>query len=175
MAKISLNKLNIKKNDVEANIININGVDVEVKQYLPVNEKLDLISWIINQSADDMKFYNVGKLIIFKTIGLLRYYTNINFTDKQLENAAELFDLIYTSGLSSDIIGAIPTKEIEFIDKVLMDTVDSIYKYQNSIFGILNAVTTDYENLNFDVSELQKNISNPENLTLLKDVVTKLG
>ena len=175
MAKISLNKLNIKKNDVEANIININGVDVEVKQYLPVNEKLDLISWIINQSADDMKFYNVGKLIIFKTIGLLRYYTNINFTDKQLENAAELFDLIYTSGLSSNIIGAIPTTEIEFIDKVLMDTVDSIYKYQNSIFGILNAVTTDYENLNFDVSELQKNISNPENLTLLKDVVTKLG
>ena len=175
MAKISLNKLNIKKNDVEANIININGVDVEVKQYLPVNEKLDLISWIINQSADDMKFYNVGKLIIFKTIGLLRYYTNINFTDKQLENAAELFDLIYTSGLSSNIIGAIPTTEIEFIDKVLMDTVDSIYKYQNSIFGILNAVTTDYQNLNFDVSELQKNISNPENLTLLKDVVTKLG
>ncbi len=175
MAKISLNKLNIKKNDVEANIININGVDVEVKQYLPVNEKLDLISWIINQSADDMKFYNVGKLIIFKTIGLLRYYTNINFTDKQLENAAELFDLIYTSGLSSNIIGAIPTTEIEFIDKVLMDTVDSIYKYQNSIFGILNAVTTDYENLNFDVSELQKNISNPENLTLLKDVITKLG
>ena len=175
MAKISLNKLNIKKNDVEANIININGVDVEVKQYLPVNEKLDLISWIINQSADDMKFYNVGKLIIFKTIGLLRYYTNINFTDKQLENAAELFDLIYTSGLSSDIIGAIPTKEIEFIDKVLMDTVESIYKYQNSVFGILDAVTTDYKNLNFDVSELQKNISNPENLTLLKDVVTKLG
>ena len=175
MAKISLNKLNIKKNDVEANIININGVDVEVKQYLPVNEKLDLISWIINQSADDMKFYNVGKLIVLKTIGLLRYYTNINFTDKQLENAAELFDLIYTSGLSSDIIGAIPATEIEFIDKVLMDTVDSIYKYQNSIFGILNAVTTDYQNLNFDVSELQKNISNPENLTLLKDVVTKLG
>ena len=175
MAKISLNKLNIKKNNVEANIININGIDVEVKQYLSVNEKLDLISWIINQSADDMKFYNVGKLIIFKTIGLLRYYTNINFTDKQLENTAELFDLIYSSGLSDNIIGAIPKTEIDFIDKVLIDTVESIYKYQNSVMGILDTVTTDYKDLNFDVSELQKNISNPENLTLLKDVVTKLG
>ncbi len=56
-----------------------------------------------------------------------------------------------------------------------MDTVSSIYKYQNSIMGILDTVTTDYKDLNFDVSELQKNISNPENLTLLKDVVTKLG
>jgi len=175
MAKTSLNKLNIKKNNVEANIININGIDVEVKQYLSVNEKLDLISWIINQSADDMKFYNVGKLIIFKTIGLLRYYTNINFTDKQLENTAELFDLIYSSGLSDNIIGAIPKTEIDFIDKVLIDTVESIYKYQNSVMGILDTVTTDYKDLNFDVSELQKNISNPENLTLLKDVVTKLG
>lgn len=56
-----------------------------------------------------------------------------------------------------------------------MDTVNSIYKYQNSVFGILDNVVTDYKDLNFDVTELQKNISNPENLTLLKDVVTKLG
>jgi len=41
--------------------------------------------------------------------------------------------------------------------------------------GILEAMTTDYDNLNFDIDELQKNISNPENLTLLKDVLSKLG
>jgi hypothetical protein len=56
-----------------------------------------------------------------------------------------------------------------------MDTVSSIYKYQNSIMGILDTVMADYQNLNFDIDSLQQKISNPENLTLLKDVVTKLG
>lgn len=149
--------------------------NIAIKMYLPVNDKLELISWIINQSADELKFYNVGKLEIYKTIGLIKYYTNIEFSEKDLENIPQLYDLIIGSGFFDEFIEQFSESELEWINNVLYDTVDSIYKYQNSVFGILDAVTTDYENLNFDVSELQKNISNPENLTLLKDVVTKLG
>lgn len=174
MAKISLNKLNLKvDNSIKA--LKFNEQDIEIKQYLPVNEKLELISTVINESADDLKFYNVGKLEIFKTIELIKHYTNVSFTDKQLEDAPKLYDLLVSSNLADEIINDIPEIEISWIDDVLMDTINSIYKYQNSIMGILDTVTTDYKDLNFDVSELQKNISNPENLTLLKDVVTKLG
>lgn len=174
MAKVSLNKLGLKINNA-VSVIKFNDQDIEVKEYLPINEKLDLIGNVINQSADDLKFYNVGKLEIFKTIEMIKHYTNISFTDKQLEDIPKLYDLLDSSGLVSEIFNTISNSEKDFIDNTLYDTVDSIYKYNNSIFGILDAVTTDYENLNFDVSELQKNISNPENLTLLKDVVTKLG
>ncbi len=174
MAKISLNKLNLKI-DNTVTILKFNEQDIEIKQYLPANEKLEMIGSIINQSADALKFYNVGKLEIFKTIELIKHYTNINFTDKQLEDTPKLYDLLVSSNLADEIISNIPEAEITWIDDVLMDTVTSIYKYQNSIFGILDTVNTDYDNLNFDLSELQKNISNPENLTLLKDVVTKLG
>ena len=174
MAKISLNKLGLKVNDSTL-IIKFNDQDIEVKQYLPINEKLDLISTVINESADELKFYNVGKLEVFKLIEIIKHYTNINFTDKQLEDTTKLYDLLSSSGLGDEILAVIPETELNFIEDTLFDTVDSIYKYNNSIFGILDAVTTDYKDLNFDVSELQKNISNPENLTLLKDVVTKLG
>ena len=174
MAKISLNKLGLKIDD-SISIVKFNDQDIEVKHYLPVNEKLDLIGTIINESADELKFYNVGKLEVFKLIEIIKHYTNINFTDKQLEDTTKLYDLLSSSGLGDEILTVIPETELNFIEDTLFDTVDSIYKYNNSIFGILDAVTTDYENLNFDVSELQKNISNPENLTLLKDVVTKLG
>ena len=174
MAKISLNKLGLKIDD-SVSIVKFNDQDIEVKHYLPVNEKLDLISAVINESADDLKFYNVGKLEIFKVIEMVKHYTNINFTEKQLEDAAKLYDLLDSTGLVSELLAVIPNAEKDFIEDVLFDTVDSIYKYQNSIMGILDIVTTDYKDLNFDVSELQKNISNPENLTLLKDVVTKLG
>ncbi len=161
----------------EIGFTSCNDKRIEVKTYLPVNDKLDLISWIINQSADELKFYNIGKIEVFKTVGLVKYYTNIEFTDIDLSNnnITIIYDLLISTGLFNEIKFLIPKQEIMWIDKVLMDTVDSIYKYQNSIFGILDAVTTDYKDLNFDISELQKNISNPENLTLLKDVVTKLG
>ena len=174
MAKISLNKLGLKIDD-SVSIVKFNDQDIEVKHYLPVNEKLDLIGAIINESADELKFYNVGKLEVFKLIEIIKHYTNINFTDKQLEDTTKLYDLLSSSGLGDEILTVIPETELNFIEDTLFDTVDSIYKYNNSIFGILDAVTTDYKDLNFDVSELQKNISNPENLTLLKDVVTKLG
>ncbi len=174
MAKISLNKLNLKI-DESVKTLKFNEQDIEIKQYLPINEKLDFVSWVINQSADELKFYNVGKLEVFKSIGFIKFYTNINLTDKQLEDAPKTYDLLVSTGLVDKVINDIPDFEVQWIDDVLMDTVNAIYKYNNSVFGILDAVTTDYKNLNFDVSELQKNISNPENLALLKDVVTKLG
>ena len=146
-----------------------------VKRYLPVDKKLELISWVINQSADDLKFYNVGKLLVFRDIALFMYYTDVELSKKDLADIPQLYDKLYQATLLGEVLLAIPHEELEFIDKTLIDTVDSIYKYQNSVMGILDTVTTDYKDLNFDVEQLQKNISNPENLTLLKDVVTKLG
>ena len=171
---VSFNSLKLSLSDA---ITHIEWEDqiIEIKTYLPVNDKLELISWIINQSADELKFYNVGKLKVFVVLGIVKYYTNIKFTDKQLSNPTKIYDLLINSKLYDKILFGIPEEEYEWIITVLKDTVESIYKYQNSVFGILDAVTTDYKNLNFDVSELKKNISNPENLTLLKDVVTKLG
>lgn len=157
----------------EVRTINWNGTVISIKQYLPVNDKLALISWVINQSADDMKFYNVGKIDVFFTLGILKYYTDIEFNAE--DKPTELYDIFVSSGLYKACKNEMAYSEYEWLQKTLNDTIDSIYKYQNSVMGILDTVTADYENLNFDVEKLQQNISNPENLTLLKDVVTKLG
>ena len=44
MAKISINKLKLNKDYKKININWNEEIDIEVKQYLPVNEKLELIS-----------------------------------------------------------------------------------------------------------------------------------
>jgi hypothetical protein len=41
--------------------------------------------------------------------------------------------------------------------------------------GILDSISADYNNLNLDATEIQKKIGDPENMALLKDVLTKLG
>jgi hypothetical protein len=174
MAKVAFTKLGLKL-DKEVKTINWNDQEIEIKQYLPANEKLDMISRIINMSADDMKFYNVGKLEIFMTLELIYEYSNINFTDKQKEDVCKLYDMLVSSGLCKAIMGIIPNEEIEWIDNVLMNTINSIYSYQNSAIGILDSITQDYTNLDLEASTIQQKLADPENLELLKGIMTRLG
>lgn len=174
MAKIAFTKLGCKI-DKEIKVINFNDQEIEIRQYLPVNEKLEMISRIINNSADDMKFYNVGKIEIFTALELVFTYTNISFTDKQKEDVCKLYDLLVSSGLFAAVANEIPEEEIEWIEEVCEDTVQSIYAFQNSVMGILEAVGQDYSNLDLDASEIQKKLADPENMALLKGIMTRLG
>ena len=174
MAKIGFTKLSLKRKN-EVKTITINNNQIEIKQYLPVNEKLELISRIINNSAEDMKFYNVGKIEIFTTLEIIFAYTNINFTDKQKEDVCKLYDLFMSSDLMDEIFAHIPESELDWISDTVKDTIESIYSYQNSVMGILDSINQDYSNLNLDATEIQKKIADPENLELLKSIMTRLG
>lgn len=174
MAKIAFTKLGLKPNK-EIKTIVWNEQTIEILQYLPVDEKLQLISRIINNSAEDMKFYNVGKVDMFTALEIIYAYTNINFTEKQKEDICKLYDLLVSSGLYSAIMKEIPKAEKEWIEDVVMDSIGNIYNYQNSILGILDSVTQDYSNLNLDAESIQQKIADPENLELLKGIMTRLG
>ena len=174
MAKIAFTKLGLKPNK-DIKTISWNEQEIEIRQYLTVNEKLDMINRIINNSADDMNFYNVAKLNIFMTLETIFMYTNINFTDKQKEDVCKLYDLVVSSGFYDAVINEIPEEELEWIEDTLMDTVESIYKYQNSILGILESVSQDYSELDFDANNIREKLADPDNLALLKGIMTKLG
>ena len=80
MAKVPFTKLGlIKDNKIET--IEINGQIIEIKQYLPIQEKLELVSRIINNSSDDNNFQNPMKLDLFTCLEVIYAYTNISFTD----------------------------------------------------------------------------------------------
>ena len=85
MAKLAFTKLGLKVND-EIKTIEFNEQAVEVKQYLPVNEKLEVIAEVLNNSADDNNFANPVKVDVYTAIAVLEAYTNISFTEKQKEN-----------------------------------------------------------------------------------------
>lgn len=174
MAKISFTKLGIKKN---TNIINLNWNDqvIEIKEYLPVEEKSALIDRIINQSLDDNNFANPMRVRVNAALEIVFAYTNINFTDKQKEDRLALYDLLAGSGVLKTIYDALPSSEYSILDNTVWETIEEIYKYRNSVLGIIEAVNQDYSNLNLDAENIQKNLADPENLTLLKDIVTKLG
>ena len=174
MAKVSFTKLGLKKNE-GVGILHINEQDIEVKQYLPINEKLELISSVINSAADENNFSNPVKENVFLTLEILYHYTNINFTDKQKEDPVKLYDLVVSSGLVNKVTDLIPEEELDEVINGVAQSVKAIYTYKNSILGILESISQDYSSLNLDATEIQQKLADPDNMALLKQILTKLG
>lgn len=173
MAKVAFTKLGLTKN---TDIVEVdwNGQKIEVKQYLPMNDKLELCSRIVNESADDLNFYNPGKVAVYQTIEVILAYTNISVTEKQREDVCKLYDL-FSNGLLQEVFSHIPEVELGAITSIVEATLENIYKYKNSALGIMQAMSDDYGNLKFDAQTIQKMIGDGENVEFLKEVLTKLG
>lgn len=174
MAKLSYTKLGLKVNQ-ENGVIFHNDQTIEVKFYLPVNDKLKLISNVINLSADDNNFSNPVKEDVYFALEIIENYTNISFTDKQKEDPTKLYDSFVSTGLYNKIIDMIPEDEIMRLKTGLQASVKAVYDYRNSVMGILDTISTDYSNLDLDATNIHKKIADPDNMALLKDVLTKLG
>lgn len=174
MAKVTFTKLALKKKE-EVKNIKINDIDIEIKQYLPVNDKLNLIARVINEAHDQNNFPNPIKIEVIGAIEIIMAYTNITFTDKQKEDISKLYDILDSNGIINQIVSVIPEDEYHFLIDGINDTIDAVYTYQNSVLGILDTVSQDYNNLNLDATEIQKKLADKDNLSLVRDVLTKLG
>jgi len=102
-------------------------------------------------------------------------YTNINFTEKQKEDPAKLYDLLEENELIDTVIGLIPQSEYRTLYEGILEISKNIYAYQTSVLGILDIINKDYSDLKLDTDEIAKDFKDPENIALLKNVIDKLG
>ena len=174
MAKVPFTKLGLKKIE-DTKTISICDQDVEVKQYLPINDKINIITNVIENSADDNNFANPVKVEVFANLEIMYAYTNISFTDKQKGDPTKLYDLLEENGIIAKVIATIPENEYALLLGWIDETIEAFYTYRNSVMGIMEQISTDYSNLSLDATEIQQKLADPQNLELLKNVMTKLG
>lgn len=175
MAKVAFNKLNLQTDNSVVEI-NFNEQIIEVKKYLPIKDKITIISNVINDARDEVnKFYNPVKLDVYLVLEILYNYTNINFTQKLKENPQELYDKVISSGLFQQVYDVMGLDEYHYLSSYIHETVQAIYKYENSAMGILDIITEDYKDLDLNASAIQEKLADENNLSLLKNVLTKLG
>lgn len=173
MAKLAFSKLGLKINNEITNI-HFNDQVIEVRQYISVNDKLKLISDVINKSVDEHSFCNPVKVNVFAALGIIEYYTNISFTDKQKEDPVKLYDLFQSNRLIQKICDVIPKEEFDELMNGIWDSTEAIYTYRNSVMGILDNVSNDYDNVNVDVNKTIEQIKNLDH-SFLSEVMEKLG
>lgn len=175
MAKVPFTKLKCKINDSVSHI-EFNGEIIEVKQYLSVQEKLKLIGDVVMQAHEqDENYSNPVKADVFTDLEIVFAYTNISFTDKQKEDLPKLYDTLKSSGLLKLIIDAIPGEEYCSIWAGIENSIEAIYKYQNSVLGVLDTIKEDYANMDLNVNEITSKLDNPETFGMVKDIVKYFG
>ena len=174
MVKVSLTKLN-KIKSLDPIDIKIGEETISVVQYLPLEKNLTVMQNIIEQAGNNEEgFYNIVKLSVFYTIEMLRVYTNISFTEKQLEDPQKLYDIIVLNNIWETVKDSIPEKERDYIWDNTCALAREITEYNHSALGILKLMSDDYENLNFDVQEITEKLSDRTNLDLVRNLLTKL-
>lgn len=175
MAQITYTKLGIKPVVDEVKIIDwAPEIKIEVRQYLPLQKKLEVLTNIINASTDDNGFYNSAKIDFNQTLEIIFAYTNIKFTDKQKEDPMKLYDSFYSNGLAEKIFELIPSSELKWFDKHVRISIDKIYEYRNSAYGILDALKNDYDGMNIDVDKIRQALASDDNIEVLKEVMDKM-
>lgn len=152
--------------------ITYEGQTFTVRSWIPMEDKLALIGNIINASIDDNTFYNPARLHIFYVMNMVKEYTDIDFKEMNIMYA---YDLLDVSGLWDIIEKYINENEISFIRRTIKETITNIYAYKNSVLGMVDAMNQKSEDLQVDGEALQKVIGDPENLTLVKQILDNLG
>lgn len=175
MSKISFSKLNAKVNN-SVQILNYQGQNIEVKQYLPIKEKgiiaQDIVSACIEKHDS---YYNPIELEILEVIYFVLYYTNISFTDKQRQDYEKMYDLLVSSGLAKQIISLIPNDEINTLIGLIENSLKNIYQFMNSAKGILETVDMNQNGGINVLQTLKEQLADVEGLETLGSIMKNLG
>lgn len=135
MAQVKFTKLQLKVKD-EVKILEVNGEEIEVLQYLPASQKIALVSGVVANSMLG-RIVRSDLLEIYLNLAIVEHYTNISFTDKQKEKNADLYDMFESNELFDAIVSSIPLKEYEAI-------VDAVNDYADKLATMSNSLVTGY-------------------------------
>ena len=176
MAKVPFTKLKCKIDDSVKELKLSDGTIVEVKQYLPIQEKLSLVGKVIELAHDqDFNYSNPMKTQVFLELEILFAYSNIVCTDKQKEDLPKLYDALKSSGILLAVLDLIPAEEIHLLSVGVHDSAEAFYAYQNSILGVLDVIKTDYKNMKLDIDSLIESVADPTVVSFVKDMLTNVN
>lgn len=111
--------------------IEVQGKKINIKKYLPINDKKDLIEITLQKAEQSNGTYNEILIDMYFNLYLVYLYTDIVFTNEDREDEMKLYDQLESSGLLERIIDKIPDDEYDTLMGYLeaMRKEDSSYKY----------------------------------------------
>lgn len=141
MSKTSYANLKLKINN-SVQTFDFKDQTIEVKQYLPAEDKYDLIM-ITLQKSEENGIYNPFKLDLYFHLHLVFMYTNLSFTEKQKENELRLYDTLKSNGFIDLMLEYIPTTEYNDLITFMEEIKHDMLEYTNTAGAVLQKVIND--------------------------------
>lgn len=174
MAKVSFTSITPIKSKKDIIVELENDKFIAVKQYLSIKEKAELVDYIIQSSFDVNGLFSPIRQDIYTTIGMLRWYTNISFTELMLVNVEKTYDSIVLNDLKK-ILDNIPEEELSCIKTMISDAVIETKDYIRSFAGQLRATREDYNETEFNMEKIAETLQDKDQLGLVKEIMDKMG
>ncbi|MCI7527380.1 MAG: hypothetical protein MSA65_03660 [Mollicutes bacterium] len=140
--KVSFANLKLKVQDIshEVQFSNDNGQTIafSIIDYLPIQDKLDLVNIAIAKSRDG--YNNINRYLAKELMNLyiVIMYTNISFTEKQKENEYKLYDILKSNQVIETVIKAMPQQEYLELQTLLEMLIEDEKNMNKSIAGAIN-------------------------------------
>ena len=141
MGKITFASLKLKMKE-EVKTIDFNESKIEVKQYLPIKDKIDLVDITLQKSRED-RLYNPLKVNMYFHLNLIYLYTNISFTEKQRDDEEKLYDLLDSNGLIDLIVSNIPELEYNDLLNKTIEKIENELQYNTTAAAIISKLIND--------------------------------
>ena len=162
---VNFDELNLSVQDKSKNVV-INGQKVEVKQYLPIEDKINLIQIILQQGTVDGMF-DEGMLEALFYVYTIMYYTDLEFTDEQKQNPLNIYDILITNNTLDAILAAIPKDEFVDLMEYFEKQKELNLKYQTSFVYIINSFLN-------KVNDLTKNLNDKDVEAIIEKIKSTL-
>ena len=172
---VMFNDLYLEENK-EVQIFTYKGKTIEVKQYLPIEKKAELISYILNHAIDmRTNTFSPLRVSVYFMVGVVEWYSNITFEDTQLhENAPATYDLMKSDDFFNHFLAYMDEDEFDYLNKTMKKVLSDYETYANSFVGMLSTMNSDAFNMNKEIEEIMNKIKNKEGLeelAAIKDIV----
>lgn len=141
MAKVSYANLKLKPISTTSSF-EFGGQEIEVLNYLPIEDKYDLVM-ITLQKAEQDGIYNPLLLDLYFHLHLVYMYTNLSFTDKQKENEPKIYDTLTSNGFFDKFFEVLDEVEYAELMSYIEELQNMTLHYRNTAGAVLQSIIQD--------------------------------
>lgn len=99
--------------------------EIEVLQYLPIKEKIGIVSTVVQLSiVDGLVRRDISQALL--NVSMVEKYAGITFSESVKKDTMVLYDELKSNGVLDKIIEAIPEKEVDFIANSTIVAIESL-------------------------------------------------
>lgn len=165
----------------ENEVINItwNNQEIEVKGYISIEEKRQLIQWVIAQNRRNSYTNFLNSLDIDKKfdIAIVNFYTNFKFDIVNKDYYNEVYEILNTNHFFDLIVSSIPEKEYEYLKCMLQEEIKKDFDFQCTMAGNINRLLDKFNSSlqNSDTIIEKLNNFDINKYTMVSNLATHLG